>query len=514
MLQRNKSWLVLGLLVGLLLQTSCQRFQNKQFELDNWEPDLALALINTRASVQDVLDNFETGGFIRVDPDGFLTLVYQGTVISVDGAEVNNIPDFSFPVPDSFFVASYNFESGDFVDRLIAKSGTVNYAASSNQAEDIEVTLQFPSATTANGLVFQTTFLLDHQGSTPVNASGSLNLAGVTFDFNSNNEFPVRYVARRLSDGQRVTLQSFNLDFQNLAYSFISGYLGNFSFDLPQDSIVLDLFSNWQQGSLFFEEPQVDVIVNNSFGVPIRATFDTLSVNTYQNGIVDLNYAPLNNGLDFNYPSINEIGEEKQTVLSINHTTSNLPSIISSIPFEIYYDFEAAINPDNDNSITGHITDSSRFSIDVNVEFPLHGRANGFAIEDEFNLDWSIYEEFEYVNFKLITDNGFPAEARIQLYFLDGSGNILDSLLADPSQALLEPAPVDGNGRVTESQEQTIISDFPADRYARMRDQAQRIRLIAKFQTENNGDPNQSIRLYSDYELGLKLGANGGLRLE
>lgn len=514
MLHLNKGPILLSLLLCLLLQSACQRFQNKQFEIDTWEPDLALALINTRASIQDVLDNFETGGFIRVDPDGFLTLVYQGTVLSVDGEQVNNIPDFSFSVPDSFFVASYSFETGDFIDRLIAKSGTVAYTASSNQTEDIEVTLQFPSATTAAGQPFETSFLLNYQGSTPVTASGNLNLAGVTFDFNSNNEFPVRYVARRVSDGQRVVLQNFNLNFQNLRYSFLSGYIGNYSFNLPEDTIVLDLFNNWQQGSIFFEEPQIDIIVNNSFGVPIRATFDTLAANTYQNGLVELNYAPLNSGLDFNYPSINEIGQTKQTLLSINHTSSNLPAIIAGIPAEVYYDFEAVINPDNDNSIRGHVTDSSRFSVDVNVEFPLYGRANDFAIQEEFDLDWSIYEEFEYVNFKLITENGFPAEAQVQLYFLDAGGTVLDSLLSDPTQALLSAAPIDASGRVTEINEQTFTSDFPADRYARMRDQARRIRLVASFQTENNGDPNQSVRIYSDYELGLKLGAAGGLRLE
>lgn len=514
MRKRYQSLLALLLLSTILLQSSCQRFQNQQFELDTWEPDLALALINTRASIQDVLDNFETGGFISVDPDGFLTLVYQGTVISVDGSQIANIPDFNLNVPDSFYVASYSFDTGDFIDRLDLKGGTATYNASSNLAEDVEVTLQFPSSNTSNGQPLERSFLLDHQGSTPVTTSGTLDLTGVRFDFNANNEFPIRYVARRLSNGQRVTLQNFSINFQNLEASFLSGYVGSFNFDLPADSIVLDVFNNWTQGSIFFEEPKVDVIVNNSIGIPIRATFNDLSANTNLNGLVNLNYAPLSNGLDFNYPSINEIGQVKQTVLSIDANSSNLPAIIGGIPFEVYYDFKAALNPDNDNSIIGHLTDSSRFSIDVNVAFPLFGRANDFGIEDEFDLDWSIYEEFEYVNFKLITENGFPAEALMQLYFLDAGGNVLDSLLADPSLALLEAAPVDASGRVTEVREQEIVSDFPPERYARMRDQARRIRLVARFQTENNGDSNQSVRIYSDYRLGLQLGASGGLRLD
>jgi len=507
-MMKNK---LLFLIVSMtLLFTACKKFENiKGVDSDNWDPDLALALVNTDMTVQDVLNDFETGGYVQVDnTTGFVTLVYEGRVVSVSGEEISTIPDFSIPVVDSAIVAQFEFPAGDVIQEAHYKAGQITYELTSPVADPVNVTLEFVGATNASGQPLTETITLNSTNT----LTGTISLANTIFDFqNNNNEFPFRYTAIRQSNGDRILLSNANLHFQGVQYQYLQGYVGPYAFNPPEDTVILDLFKNWQQGELYLEEPKVQFIINNSFGFPIRLTANKLDADTYRGGVIGLNSAQLSSGVNLAYPSLSEVGETKTTTITIDNT-SNLPQIIQDVPHAVHYDLSAMANPDSIPNSNLHFTDTSKFSVDVNVELPMYGWARGFVLEDTFNLDLAIYEEFEKVGFKLITENGFPAEAKIQLYFMDNFGNTVDSLIHEPTPVVLAAAPVDGSGKVTQREERIIESYFPADRYLDLLQNAKKIRIRASIETTDAGT--QSVRFYSDYGLGIKLGARGMLNVE
>lgn len=497
------------LLISLVGIQSCKKFERiKGVDIEDWDPDLALAIINTRASIADVLNNFETGGFIDVDDNtGALRLVYEGNILSVTGEELTSVPDFTIPVVDSFITEQFNFPSGNVIQRADFKTGTLNYKLKSNVSGAVEVKLQFPNAS-QNGQALGTTVMLN---GTTTN-TGSFSLVNSSFDFaNNNNDFPIRYVATEVATGKRILLNQAEVTFQDLNYSYIQGYVGNYNFTLPLDTVVLDIFKNWKRGQIYFDEPKVEIKIKNSFGVPIQLTVNTFDANTFKGGVIPLNSSQLSGGINLSYPTIAEVGKTKETIITIDNST-NLPNIIQNVPKEFHYKMSAEANPSNTQTANLFILDTSKFSVDVLIELPLYGWAKDFVVEDVFQLDLSLYEEFDNVDFKLITENGFPAEAKIQLYFEDDAGNILDSLIHKDEPVVLGAAPVDGNGRVTEDKIESIFSQFPIVRYANLRDNAKQIRLVAAFETTGGG--NQSVRIYPDYALAVKLGARGSLNMD
>ena len=476
---------------------------------DDWNPDVALTIVNTRISSQDLLAPFQTGGAIEIEPNGSMKVIYQGNVISSTGEEIVNIDDFTTPVVESSQAANFPFPipiaaSIEIVD---LKAGTLEYTLQSPLNEGVTVVLQFPA--TQNGQVLEQTVVLANDNS----VTGSFSLANSRFDFSTTtNEFPIQYTATRQSDGQTVSLSNAQVAFSNLEYSYLQGRIDRYVFDFPLDTVVLGFFNNWRQGETYFEEPKLDFIIRNSFGVPIRLDVNRLEARTYKSGLMTLSDDPqLQNGVDFNYPSLTEVGEVKTTVVTLDNT-SNLPTVLQNIPYELYYELNAAANPDNDTSVVGHLTDTSNFEVDINVELPLYGWTRGFEVEDTFYVDLSVYDQFNALDFKLITENGFPMEAKMQLYFEDESGRVLDSLIREEATAVLTAAPVDGSGRVTEEVVTTTIVSFPEERYSNIRRLAKIIRLKATFETTNAGT--ESIRIYSDYEMGIKLGIKGNLDIQ
>ena len=77
--------LLLLLSIGLFTFSSClPEFNFNEEELDNnWQPGFAIPILNTTLSLDDALDNFETGGFINIGADDLITVVYRGQTISL-----------------------------------------------------------------------------------------------------------------------------------------------------------------------------------------------------------------------------------------------------------------------------------------------------------------------------------------------------------------------------------------------------------------------------------------------
>ena len=80
-------------------------------------------------------------------------------------------------------------------------------------------------------------------------------------------------------------------------------------------------------------------------------------------------------------------------------------------------------NPDEDTDIRGFVTDSSYYKVRVDVDLPLYGSAIDFTVTG-YALAWTStgFDEVDYAEFKLVTENGMPVSIDMQGYFLDENG--------------------------------------------------------------------------------------------
>ena len=468
--------------------------------VDDWQPEFAFPLVNTTISIQDVVDNFETGGYLDVDSDNFMTLVYNGHIYSIKGEEMVAIPDFSIPM----VVPEMSIPYGDLnmpidIDYFSAKKGKIDFSFESSYPEDLDVMIEVKNLS-KNGAVLQIETEANQTGSSPIQISGTADLTDYVMQF-VTGQIDVKYVATNANGDEKV-LDNFVLEFSDFEYSFVQGYFDQYMFDLPQDEIVIDLFENSTSGSIRVEDPRINLMITNSFGVPIQITANDLSATT-ANGNTMAITSPLDNGFNFNYPSLIEVGEAKTSMININKNTSNIVDLIENSPKAIQFDLSAMTNPAADPTIRGFVKDDSQFDIDVEVEVPMHLSASNFKIENTSEFDASVFEEVEEAEFKLYVENGLPVEAGVQVHFTDDAGVVLASLF-DNTTDLIQAASVDADGKVTDfsTGEQVVMLD--ATKIAQIKDATQ-ITIEGIASTSNNGTT--AVKFYTDYGMTFKLGA-------
>ncbi|MEM6967510.1 MAG: hypothetical protein AAF573_22290, partial [Bacteroidota bacterium] len=246
----------------------------------------------------------------------------------------------------------------------------------------------------------------------------------------------------------------------------------------------------------------------NSFGVPIRMTANSMMANTVSGGMMNLSTV-LDDGVDFKFPAIVEEGAIKTTRVEINNSNSNLAEVISNIPREIQFSMQAISNPENDPSVKGFVKYDNRFDIDLEIEIPVHFKAEHFVLETVTELDTDIFENIQDAEFKLITENGLPIDAGVQVYFLDANDVVLDSLFQEVGGALIPSAKVDATGKVSSKTTGEHIAAVSESRIRNF-DNATQIAIRSTLSTTDGGAT--AAKFYTDYEMNFQLGVKAKIK--
>ncbi len=483
----------------VLLFTACLK-DYEAVEIEDWSQTIAIPILKAKLNIEDLLDNFETGGYVALDNDKFITLVYQGEVFSYQGEEIVEIPNLEFPIPDTVVKIPYENLPFDYqIDEFKLKKGNFAYRFESSFAEDLMVTIRLSNLKKDNQeLTIE--IPVSNTGTQPIQQAGTIDLSTYVFDF-YDEEFVVEYNAVRVSTGARIHLEEVHFGFTDLEYDYIIATFPEQALSLPKDEIKIDLFTNAAGGSVYFEAPSVSMIFENGFGLPVNLIAQNLAVMTQQSGVMHL-HSVLDDGLDFNYPTLSEMGMVKTTNLVLDQNNSTLAEVIASNPQALNYEFLANLNPGG-SPVKGFIAATSSIKVNVDVALPLWVRANGhFITEKNIDFDASILENVERATFKLIANNGLPVDAGIQVYFEDDNGVVQDSLL-QPYQNFLVAAKTNSEGRVIGDTETTTFIDLTPSQLRNFQS-ATKIRLSARVTTDNI--MGNAVKFYSDYGVDLQLG--------
>jgi hypothetical protein len=128
--------------------------------------------------------------------------------------------------------------------------------------------------------------------------------------------------------------------------------------------------------------------------------------------------------------------------------------------------------------------------------------ANDLTLVDTVAMNVSHNDQTDAVHDGTITlfaENGFPFDAKLQIYLLNSSNVAVDSLLGYASTIV--EAPINSSLRVTGKKLTKISIPVPESRMNLLFD-TKKAAIKVKFNT--SAQPNY-IKIYSDYSIGLKV---------
>ncbi len=476
------------------------------------DAEFAIPLFRAKTSIQDLLENFDDYTHIEIDSAGVIHLRYIGDVLSQSAEEYFQViktylPPI-IPLDTSYMLLDFNTTNDQLkVDFARYGSGSITVGVISDYVGMVDLTLSIPEAT-KNGQVLA----VHRQFMSPIGTQGTIPI--FSFDpsiytdcYNyelkpDSGRVHIQYVA--ITDmGDTIELPYVALVNEEINFSYIEGYLGNFKNKGTRDSVSIDFFQNWIQGDVYFEKPIIKIHIENSFGMPTRSSIDTFDIITADNGRIPLQSSFITEtGIDFVYPTIPEAGQSKKMTFVFDDDNSNIADVLGSRPIALDYKVDAISNPDSLTDLRGFITDSSFYKIQVEVDLPLHGRASGFGVVDSFDVDFSDYGDLKEIEFKMVADNRMPVGIDGQAYFLDENGTVLDSLFSTVT-SLVEAAPVSNGGIVTDTAHRVNYATFDALRFDKIRP-AKKLALKAFFSTTNGGQ--QSVKAFADQFADIRMG--------
>lgn len=497
--------------IALFVLPSCSTFDDIE-DLDSpaYDAEFAVPLVDSKLSMNDILKNFQEGSTLTVDPDGLIRFRYSGDVITKTSTdifeEINRVLALvPIQITSNHQALPFSSPDGLDIDRMDLKGGKMIYALQNTHNKQVYVTMTLPEVTKDGAPLTILTTIPAYSGTGSPPQTGNLfdpfQLAGYRLT-PSNDSIYINYEALD-PDGVSVALGASGILIQDIAFSYAEGYLGNTLYEGGRDTIIIDFFDNWVRGDVYFENPKITFNFENSFGIPTRSVINVFNIITVRDEVLPLESQYITNGIDFPYPSLNEVGQIKTTAFPFTKENSNIDVVLGAGPVAIDYDVNAITNPDMNTDLRGFITDSSYYKVKVDVELPLYGSAVEFVARDTFDLDFTNFEKVKSAEFKLVTDNGLPLSVDVQGYFIDDAGVVLDSLLSS-RERIIDAAPVNGSGDVTQPLQKVTYAPFDAARFDHIRT-AQRLALVAAFSTYNDGTV--SVRVLSGQEMRFRLGA-------
>lgn len=501
----KKSVLKAIVVISLVL-TSCIKDDLEKLQKTNWEPEFAFSLVNTRFEIDRIIKKFETSGFLTSDSQDVITVVYNGQVFSVMADKLFSFDDFTIPLAQAQQAGGIPVSQGNYLLKSIDfDQCNLLVEVEDDVAEDIRVTLNMPK-TTLNSVPFSKTFIVKYKGGSALAGDTFFDLGKYHMDLTdqsgTRNRLSMNYTAVKVSDGTPVTLNQIDVTFRNISFLYFDGYLGKFKLGEHLDSIRISMFENFKSGSITLEDPKFRLDIFNSFGIPVHLSFGNFS-GSGQGGSSALTGDAITNGVDVNSPSAG--GQSAETHKQIDTSNSNISDFLTLSPNSLKFSFNLDANSNNDTNAVNFVRKTSELKCDLALNIPMKGSFDSVIIEDIYEFKSQNLENVNSATFKLATNNAFPLGIYVQIYFLDKSLHVLDSLMQDNS-TIFKEAVADANGfSIAPSYEESYFT-IGLERFGTIREKAKNLKIKVMLNTHEAKKRSIKItdRDYFDIRLAMR----------
>lgn len=500
------SWIAALFIVCIFI--SCfDKEKDLSFDIEGPAYQLAVPLINSKISIGRLIEKSEGNTSLLVSPDGKVTVSYNGEVIRRTATAL--FPPFpgifDNPIPDTLFnlILPLPSQFNTFIiDRAVFRNTKIYFELEHDLPEDVQVRMQILNLK-KNNVVFEQKYTLKHNGSLPVR----LNTPETSIDGwemqSSTNSIVFKYDAVR-PNGEKIILKKVNLKFDVITFSYIEGYLGYHIFKLDKDKINIGLFNQWQSGGFNFEDARIVLRAENAFGLPVRGKINKVELTTVSGNTFSLSSPFIGTDIDFPYLNFDEQGQTKNSFFYLDKNNSNIGTLFNEKTSLITYDIDAFVNPDRDTSLRGFIDFDAFFKVFVAAEVPLFGYVQDLVLSDTLDFDIKNMDDIQSGQLKIITANDFPAEILLQASFLKEESGQVD-VLFDNGGLLLPAATLRSDGRTDKGKENIRTLNLPKEKLDKIKG-SKKILITGKLNSVNSQN-GQSLWLYDDYNITLKVGA-------
>lgn len=283
------------------------------------------------------------------------------------------------------------------------------------------------------------------------------------------------------------------------------GYFGQRVLQAGPDIEKVSIFSN-NNGSINFDNMDVTLNITNGVGAIAEVDIKNLTARNTRNGqSVKLNATPLNSPITMPAATDNPFVEKTSSYV-LDNSNSNINAFINNLPDELEYEMSVSTNPlGNTSNWKDFIYDKSKIEASINISTPLAFTANNFSLTDTMPFEMFGEGNLSRVKegtFIITVDNYFPFSAFVQMYVIDGSGNITDSIMLQQNN-LIQAAPIDVNTGKTSTPSRSVLKAY----FSKERMDAVKVakRLLIKTTLNTPRGSTTPINIYSNYKFDLKL---------
>jgi len=449
------------------------------------------------------------GDSIKIDTGALIKIVLTGSNMQVSAATA------VFPaqnlVNDNVDV-NYNLR-GPLFKSFIIRSGEIDFKTTSSIQDTIHMTYSIPGAT-KNGQSIKEFLNVPPAGSTSITIYDSFKLNGYNADLtgqhkDSFNTFFNILTARIDSTGK---LESLSLADSIYIYyglfhvipEYALGYLGTKSYTVGPQTAPFNFFKNISANKLTIPQLNVNLQISNGIGAPVSGVIKSITAfNSKTNQSVPLKCSKYIN-VPINIPAAKDTNSQSIIDLPLNNLNSNINNLLEILPDKLLYLLSFTVDPNgNTSNYNDFIYYGSTVAANLNIQLPLQFGADGLLLEDTMTANLTNNVDVSKVQdgtLHLNISNGYPLSAKIQLYILDNTNKITDSLFVNASNSIPAGSPVVGSKMPGIGNIDIFLSQ------RQWQEIADKKRLILKvlLNTYNK----QVVKIYSNAHFVTKLTAN------
>jgi hypothetical protein len=275
------------------------------------------------------------------------------------------------------------------------------------------------------------------------------------------------------------------------------------TFVFKTDTSQLKVYDQALSGHLFFNDPKITFKFTNQ--IPI-VTFFRLDTITFHHISGDPNAVTHTGHTDYPILAPTVLGTNAKSDIVIDKTViPQLPEVFSPIPK--FISFQVTVGSLINQILPFSVTGSETISMDVDIDLPLDARLVDFTMGDTipFEMISDTMNQVTSAELRLEIENGFPFDAITQLTFTDSLNTFEEHLFEQPGWVLKAGA-INSSGIVSVPTISRLSVILTQEQLQRLRDNnVTKIVYKSNLNTVNSS-LGQFIRIYSYYQLGVKIG--------
>ncbi len=491
-------------------------------------PSISLPLLNTNLTVTDII-TVKEGGRLTENEDHTYSVLYrsqrQTEPVSdffpkipaqnyAQGFSLGiNSPSFQLKSPAQKFQGSMALDlAGLTVFALESKQGFLDLTLTSEYQHDLEVRVTFPNIKDrADGSSFVWAPNVINGWSNGVStvrkelSDYSIELVDGSISYEL--EVTIDGSGKSISESENLTL---GINMEDIEFAYLAGNFTDIAVPIPADTLDIPILANAVDGTVALN-PTLRMEFTNSYGVPVASDLSSVFIKQKSGNTVQLKDEGDQSFFSGNYefPFIAHRDDSSATAAQVvDKNTSNIENAFAELPYGLMYDLRFMLNSTPED--TSFVTDKSQIDVKVEVDLPLEGTFD-IVLQDSIPVNFQELDDIEELKVLIKTENSFPIEARLQVFFLDESGQrILDesgqaiSLFGDEDEFLVAAELINSTTGKTRpaSVDLPLTATIDHDHFQRIR---QATHLLVRTDLESVSDEANQIKLYSFYNIRFNL---------